>query len=81
MWKSGQLVTINHTTYQVVKDKYHIGPCNLCAFRYHNPDVGPCSKCDLSSKDAKIPRECYLKRIYKFSDPDIKLRKIKPKRL
>lgn len=73
MWKPGQLVTINHKTYQVRKDKYHFGPCVLCEFTHCDPDVYPCSKCDVSSKDAKIPCGCYLRRIYKFSDTDIKL--------
>lgn len=68
MWKPGQLVTIEHKTYQVVKDKNYWGACTLCAFLHYDPDVDPCSMCDVSSKDAKIPEKCYLKRIYKASD-------------
>lgn len=73
MWKPGQLVTIDHKTYQVREDKHHFGPCLLCEFLHCESDVYPCSKCKVCIKDAKIPRGCYLRRIYKFSDPDIKL--------
>lgn len=73
MWKPGQLVTIDHKTYQVRKDKYNFGTCILCEFLRCESDVYPCSKCDVSSKDAKIPDGCYLRRIYKLSDTDIKL--------
>ena len=69
MWKPGQLVTINHKTYQVKKSKYHWGVCVFCAFLHYEPDADPCSKCGVE----KIPSGCYLKRIYKASDPDIKL--------
>ena len=68
MWKPGQLITIEHKTYQVTKDKEHWGVCALCAFLHYEPDAYPCSKCDISSKDVKIPWNCYLKRIYKASD-------------
>ena len=68
MWKPGQLVTINHKTYQVRKDENYWGACTLCAFLHYEPDVYPCSKCAVSSKDVKVPDKCYLKRIYKASD-------------
>lgn len=68
MWKPGQLVTINHKTYQVTKYKDCWGTCTLCAFLHYEPDVYPCSKCGVSSKDAKIPWGCYFRRIYKASD-------------
>lgn len=63
MWKPGQLVTINHKTYQVRKSKDSFGPCIPCGFIQCDPDVYPCSKCDVSSKDAKIPHGCYLKEL------------------
>lgn len=64
MWKPGQLVTIDHKTYQV----RYWRACTLCAFLHYESDVYPCSKCAVSREDVKIPDKCYLKRIYKASD-------------
>ena len=63
MWKPGQLVTIDNKTYQVIKYKGPFRPCVLCEFKHYEPDVNPCSKCNVYSKDAKIPHGCYLKLI------------------
>lgn len=68
MWKPGQLITIKHKTYQVIKDKNYWGSCILCAFVHCEVDTYPCTKCSVNSKDAKIPRKCFLRRIYKASD-------------
>lgn len=63
MWKPGQLVTINNKTCRVTKNKGISMYCVLCEFIHCDPDVYPCSKCGVTSKDAKIPHGCYLKPI------------------
>ena len=64
MWKNGQLVTINHTTYKIIKPKKYKG-CFSCAFSRHNGLAYPCNECT----DGRLIDEglCF-KRVHKLSD-------------